>query len=60
MVGECTDSYQTRDRPDGGLEIVIQVPRRFRDLWLVKLTDLTVTDDEIAEYEPDHPHEGAE
>ena len=52
MVKECTDSYEVTDLSDGTAEIFIKVPKRFRDLWIVKLSDLKTTDDEIKEYEP--------
>lgn len=32
-------------------EILLGVPARFKDLWLIKLTDLTTTAQEIAEFE---------
>ncbi len=53
MVGECTDSYRSHKQPDGSRDIHIKVPRRFADLWLVKLDELTTTMEEIREYEPD-------
>lgn len=52
MVEECADSYRFHEQPDGSAEIVIRVPARFRDLWLVKLSELTTTDAEIREHEP--------
>lgn len=55
MVGECTDSYEAIRQADGGVLIRMSVPRRFADLFLVKLTGLTTTDAEIAEYEPEAP-----
>ena len=51
MVGECTDKYETTEHEDGSLDIHIKVPKRFKDLWLVKLTELTTTMEEIKEYE---------
>lgn len=52
MVQECTDRYRAKRSEAGDLEISIQVPRRFADLWLVKLSALQTTDAEIAEYAP--------
>ena len=52
MVQECTNSYKAEGLPDGSLEISIKVPKRFADLWLVKLSKLTTTNKEINEYEP--------
>jgi hypothetical protein len=53
MLQECTDKYQVRERTDGGIEIHIEVPRPFRDLWIVRLSDLTTTDLEIEQYSKD-------
>jgi len=52
MVQECTDRYQAQKSEAGDLQITIQVPRQFADLWLVKLSSLQTTDAEIAEYAP--------
>lgn len=52
MVEECTDSYRVLDQADGRTRIEMVVPRRFRDLWISRLSDLQTTDEEIAEYEP--------
>lgn len=52
MVQECVDRYEVRDLPDGGAEIYLRVSRRFKDLWIVTLSDLQVTDAKITEYEP--------
>jgi hypothetical protein len=52
MVGECTSLYHAGDHGDSGIIITIEVPRRFADLWIVKLSDLRTTDEEIKEYEP--------
>ncbi|MBD3675216.1 MAG: hypothetical protein HUJ26_16990 [Planctomycetaceae bacterium] len=51
MIDECTDLYIAKENDDGSLTITIEVPRRFANLWLVKLSELTVNDQEIAEYE---------
>ncbi len=53
MVQECTDVYWPEEQSDGSLEVRIKIPRRFADLWLVKLSDLRATMDEIREYEPE-------
>lgn len=55
MVHECTDYYEARSQDDGSLRIEIRVPRRFADLWLVILTELTASDTEILYYDPDQP-----
>lgn len=51
MVQECVDSYDVKSHGDGKITITIEVPRRFADLWLVKLSELRATDSEIREYE---------
>lgn len=48
LVQECTSSYAVQDRPDGGIEILIVVPARFAELWMVKLSELRATDEEIS------------
>lgn len=53
MVQECTDSYRAEEQPDGSLEVRIKVPKRFADLWIVKLSELQTTMDEIRAYEPE-------
>ena len=53
MVQECVNSFASKERPDGGRDIQIEVPERFADLWLVKLGELRATMDEIREYEPE-------
>lgn len=51
MVQECTDSYKAEEQKDGKLKISILIPKRFGDLWLVKLSELRTTMEEIEEYE---------
>jgi hypothetical protein len=55
LVQECTDSYETRDLPDGRMDVHIVVPRRFADLWLAKLSSLRTDDEEIRQYQPEGP-----
>ena len=50
MVQECADSYMVEDQPDGGAVITIKVPKRFKLLWMVRLTDLRTTMSEIDEH----------
>ena len=52
MVQECVDSYDVESHDDGKITITIEVPKRFADLWLVKLSELRATNTEINEYEP--------
>ncbi len=53
MVQECANKYMAMEQPDGGIKIVIDIPKRFKNLWLVKLSDLRTTMEEIREYEDD-------
>jgi len=53
MVEECVEIYKVTEKPDGSAEIYIKVPKRFKDLWIVKLSDLMADEDEIKEYEPE-------
>ncbi len=47
MVQECTSTYVASEHPDGSLTITIEVPARFAELWLVKLSDLRATVDDV-------------
>jgi hypothetical protein len=49
MVLECVDRYEVRQRPDGGAQIVIEVPQRFANLWKLKLSELRASGLEIDE-----------
>lgn len=51
MVQECVDKYYAQDREDGGVDIFISVPKRFHALWLIKLSELRATSEEIRQYE---------
>ncbi|WP_166830873.1 hypothetical protein [Thalassoroseus pseudoceratinae] len=50
MVGECSSEYLVSEHSDGSITITIEVPKRFAELWLIKLTELKATHDEIAKY----------
>jgi hypothetical protein len=52
LVDECVDRFQVTEHRGGAASIHIEVPARFRDLWIVKLNELRTTDEEIKEYEP--------
>ena len=47
MVQECTSSYVASEHPDGSLTITIEIPERFAELWLVKLSELKATADDL-------------
>lgn len=47
MVDELVESYSVMTDDEGRVNIMITVPWEYRDLWMVKLGQLTATDDEI-------------
>lgn len=51
MVQECVDSYHVNEKADGGVEIVMRIPKRFRELWLVRLSQMRTNEDELRQYE---------
>lgn len=51
MVQECVDSYRVEETKEG-IRISISVPKRFADLWLLKLSQLRASEEEIAENQP--------
>ena len=53
MVQECTDSYEVTNHDDGSIEIHIKIPKEFKILWKIRLSDMTTTVDELEEYKPD-------
>ncbi len=54
MIEECTDLYCVEEKPDG-IRVVIDIPMRFKWLWLTKLTDLETDKKEIEEYSGEKP-----
>jgi hypothetical protein len=52
MIQECVHSYDVQPHSDGRITVTIEIPKRFADLWLVKLSELKATHAEISEYEP--------
>lgn len=50
LVQECTNKYSVEDLNETEVEIRIQLPKRFRSLWLSKLSELCTTEKEIEEY----------
>ena len=55
MVQECVSEYRVVDDTNGGVSIIIDVPKRFVSLWLLKLHDLRTDALEISRYEGDGP-----
>lgn len=52
MVQECVDSYRVEDLAGGAVRITIEIPARFRDLWLARLSELRASDSELAAFRP--------
>ena len=50
LVQECTNKYFEENLNEEEVEIHIRVPKKFRSLWLNKLSDLRTTEKEIEEY----------
>ena len=50
LVQECTNKYYVENRNKDEVEIHIRIPKKFRSLWLSKLSDLRSTQKEIEEY----------
>ena len=50
LVQECTNKYFVENFNEEEVEIHIRIPKKFRSLWLSKLSDLRTTEKEIEEY----------
>ena len=54
LVQECTNKYSVNDlnetETETETEICIRIPKKFKTLWLIKLSDLTTTEEEIEYY----------
>jgi len=50
MVQECVSSYSVIDNLDGSIKITIDIPKKYKDLWMIKLSELVATDQELADY----------
>jgi hypothetical protein len=51
VIQECTSKYVVDEQADGGVEIRMIVPPRFKMLVLVRLSNLKTSLQEIEEYE---------
>jgi hypothetical protein len=47
MVQECVSRYIVHENEDGSITITIDVPRKFSDLWLIRLSEMRTTAKEI-------------
>lgn len=50
LVQECTNKYSIEELNKTEMEIRIRIPKKFRSLWLNKLSELHTTEKEIEEY----------
>ncbi|MDE3046354.1 MAG: hypothetical protein KGJ02_06900 [Verrucomicrobiota bacterium] len=50
LVQECTNKYFIENINDKEVEIHIRIPKKYRSLWLSKISDLRTNEDEIEEY----------
>jgi len=50
LVQEFTNKYSVEDLNEEEIEIRIRIPKKFRLLWLSKLSDLKASEKEIKEY----------
>jgi len=51
LVQECTNYYSIHEINDNEVEIRIRLPKRFKSLWAIKLSDLRTDEKEIEELE---------
>ena len=52
MVQECVSRFEMKQNDDGNKTITLTVPKRFTDLWLVRLSEMRTTLEEIESYSP--------
>ena len=50
LVQECTNKFFVENLHEEGVEIHIRIPKKFRSLWLIKLSNLRATEKEIEEF----------
>ena len=50
MVQECVSRFVVKENEDGSKTITLEVPKRFADLWLVRLSEMRTTLEEIESY----------
>jgi hypothetical protein len=54
FVGEIASSYEADEISNGKLQIRMIIPKRFKSLAMIKMSELKVTDKEIIEYEGEY------
>lgn len=50
LVQECTNKYFVESINENEIEIHIRIPKKFRTLWLIKLSELNTNQSEISNY----------
>ena len=50
LVEECTNNFFTEDLNENEVEIRIRIPKKFRSLWLIKISELETNLEEIEQY----------
>ena len=53
FVQEIASSYEAKEKSNGDLEIRMVIPKRFKFLAMVKMSELLITEAEIKKYEED-------
>ena len=53
FVQEIASSYEAKEMLNGDLQIKMIIPKRFKSLAMIKISEFVVTDEEIKEYEED-------
>lgn len=51
LVQECSNKYYIKNLNEKEIQICIKIPKRFKTLWLIKLSELKTNQDEIEIYE---------
>jgi hypothetical protein len=58
MVQECVSRFEVKENEDGSTTITVEVPNKFTNLWLVRLSGMRTTLEEIELYSSgEQPHE---
>lgn len=50
LVQECSNKYSIKEINENEIEISIRIPKKFKILWLSKLSDLKASQEEIEFY----------
>ena len=50
LVQEYTNKYYVKNLNENEVEICIRIPERFKTLWLIKLSELRTSQEEVESY----------